>query len=219
MGVLAGTPAAALNVHPAALTQPHHLLRLLPVTGAQRRHAAIEIRFTRLSPSRTYTATSPPAPSATVAQCKHAMAGLPRMFHSRSPSRPYSAASFNSCLLPDTDVQFDERMIHCPPAPSFLPQITPGAQCGHAAVGIIQKFQRKQEMLFRQWEYFGQAKIALKIQDEDEMVGVCRAMHPGAFLMTWHGSCGIIRCTNARRRKSWSRYGRGVVGAGACGRF
>ena len=48
-----------------------------------------------------------------------------------------------------------------------------GAQCGHAAVGVLQKYQNKaaHEMAFRQWEYMGQAKIALRVQDEDEMVG------------------------------------------------
>lgn len=43
-------------------------------------------------------------------------------------------------------------------------------QCAHAACGVVQKYKSKHEVLFKQWEWCGQAKIALKIQDDDEMV-------------------------------------------------
>jgi peptidyl-tRNA hydrolase len=46
-----------------------------------------------------------------------------------------------------------------------------GAQCAHAAVGVLQKhFNSATEVAFRQWERFGQPKITLKIPDETAMV-------------------------------------------------
>eukprot|EP00878_Enallax_costatus_P034952 GHUV01038901.1.p1 GENE.GHUV01038901.1~~GHUV01038901.1.p1 ORF type:complete len:114 (+),score=33.76 GHUV01038901.1:211-552(+) len=44
-----------------------------------------------------------------------------------------------------------------------------GAQCAHAAVGVIQKYKGQNEALFRLWERFGQPKIALKVQNEAVM--------------------------------------------------
>ncbi|WIA10058.1 hypothetical protein OEZ85_010268 [Tetradesmus obliquus] len=44
-----------------------------------------------------------------------------------------------------------------------------GAQCAHAAVGVIGKYRKANEALFRMWERHGQPKIALKIQDEQHM--------------------------------------------------
>jgi peptidyl-tRNA hydrolase len=48
-----------------------------------------------------------------------------------------------------------------------------GAQCAHAACGIVQKYRVKQEVALLQWEYGGQAKIALRVADDVEMVRVC----------------------------------------------
>lgn len=45
-----------------------------------------------------------------------------------------------------------------------------GAQCAHAAVGVIGAYKSGNEALFRQWERHGQPKIALKIKDDQEMV-------------------------------------------------
>jgi hypothetical protein len=45
-----------------------------------------------------------------------------------------------------------------------------GAQCAHAAVGVIGSYKSGNEALFRQWERHGQPKIALKIKDDQEMV-------------------------------------------------
>ncbi|KAG1681169.1 hypothetical protein FOA52_015612 [Chlamydomonas sp. UWO 241] len=44
-----------------------------------------------------------------------------------------------------------------------------GAQCAHAAVGVVERYKAKEQLVFKQWSYFGQAKIALKIQDDMEM--------------------------------------------------
>jgi hypothetical protein len=40
-------------------------------------------------------------------------------------------------------------------------------------VGVIQQYGSKadHQLLFKQWGYYGQAKIALKIQSDEEMVG------------------------------------------------
>jgi len=45
-----------------------------------------------------------------------------------------------------------------------------GAQCAHAAVGVIGMYKSGNEALFRHWERHGQPKIALKIRDDQEMV-------------------------------------------------
>mmetsp|Transcript_13823 Transcript_13823/g.24184 ORF Transcript_13823/g.24184 Transcript_13823/m.24184 type:complete len:171 (+) Transcript_13823:85-597(+) len=45
-----------------------------------------------------------------------------------------------------------------------------GAQCAHAAVGACQRHRAgKNEALFKHWEWFGATKIALRLQDSDEM--------------------------------------------------
>eukprot|EP01025_Chloroclados_australasicus_P031771 TRINITY_DN3215_c0_g1_i1.p2 TRINITY_DN3215_c0_g1~~TRINITY_DN3215_c0_g1_i1.p2 ORF type:complete len:213 (+),score=22.12 TRINITY_DN3215_c0_g1_i1:168-806(+) len=48
------------------------------------------------------------------------------------------------------------------------------AQCAHAAVGVLQEFQGNQKYLplFRQWESKGQAKIALKVPSDAELVEI-----------------------------------------------
>ena len=46
-----------------------------------------------------------------------------------------------------------------------------GAQCAHAACGVLEKYKPDNEMLFRHWEAHGQPKIALKGKDWEEMVG------------------------------------------------
>lgn len=44
-----------------------------------------------------------------------------------------------------------------------------GAQCAHAAVGVLQAHASSHGTAFRHWERYGQPKIALKVQDEEEM--------------------------------------------------
>eukprot|EP00879_Flechtneria_rotunda_P016705 GHRR01017481.1.p1 GENE.GHRR01017481.1~~GHRR01017481.1.p1 ORF type:complete len:191 (+),score=51.28 GHRR01017481.1:152-724(+) len=44
-----------------------------------------------------------------------------------------------------------------------------GAQCAHAAAGVIGKYRRNSEQLFKWWERCGQPKIALKVPDEQRM--------------------------------------------------
>jgi len=51
-----------------------------------------------------------------------------------------------------------------------IPHQPAGAQCAHAAVGVMGRYRGKHEMLFKQWELCGQPKIALKVKDEAEMV-------------------------------------------------
>lgn len=52
----------------------------------------------------------------------------------------------------------------------LLPTTHAGAQCAHAAVGVIGKYRPRNEVLFRMWERCGQPKIALKIPNEEHMV-------------------------------------------------
>lgn len=47
-----------------------------------------------------------------------------------------------------------------------------GAQCAHAAVGVLQAHYNSHVVAMRQWEMHGQPKIALKVQDEVEMAGL-----------------------------------------------
>jgi hypothetical protein len=51
-----------------------------------------------------------------------------------------------------------------------------GAQCAHAALGVAQQYRARHELSFKHWERHGQAKIALKINDDHEMVGVSFCM-------------------------------------------
>lgn len=47
-----------------------------------------------------------------------------------------------------------------------------GAQCAHAAVGVLQAHASTHATYFRYWERYGQPKIALKAQDEAEMASL-----------------------------------------------
>ncbi|KAI8472026.1 MAG: peptidyl-tRNA hydrolase-like protein 2, mitochondrial precursor (Bcl-2 inhibitor of transcription 1) [Monoraphidium minutum] len=47
-----------------------------------------------------------------------------------------------------------------------------GAQCAHAAVGVMGRFRARHELMFKQWEACGQPKIALKVKDEEEMASL-----------------------------------------------
>ena len=48
------------------------------------------------------------------------------------------------------------------------------AQCAHAAVECYKKASRKTPSLVKQWETFGQKKVAVKIDNEEEMLGLKR---------------------------------------------
>lgn len=55
--------------------------------------------------------------------------------------------------------------------PASSPCLPPaGAQCAHAATGVVQSYQSKMAVPFRQWEMMGQAKIALKCNTSEELV-------------------------------------------------
>lgn len=47
-----------------------------------------------------------------------------------------------------------------------------GAQCAHAAVGVIQHHSSTHSANFKYWERYGQPKIALKVQDDTEMAAL-----------------------------------------------
>lgn len=50
-----------------------------------------------------------------------------------------------------------------------------GAQCGHAAVGAYQNCMRRFPSLVRRWDDSGSAKIAVKVDSEEELMQVFRA--------------------------------------------
>ncbi|XP_058059726.1 probable peptidyl-tRNA hydrolase 2 [Anopheles bellator] len=49
-----------------------------------------------------------------------------------------------------------------------------GAQCGHAAVGAFESAMKKTPGAVRKWQHSGQAKIALKVDNETEMMEIYR---------------------------------------------
>ncbi|XP_035795594.1 probable peptidyl-tRNA hydrolase 2 [Anopheles albimanus] len=49
-----------------------------------------------------------------------------------------------------------------------------GAQCGHAAVGAFETALRKTPAAVRKWQHSGQAKIALKVENELDMMEIYR---------------------------------------------
>lgn len=50
-----------------------------------------------------------------------------------------------------------------------------GAQCGHAAVGAYQNCVKRFPQLVRRWDDNGSAKIAVKVDSEEEMMSVFKA--------------------------------------------
>lgn len=51
-----------------------------------------------------------------------------------------------------------------------------GAQCGHAAVGAYQSCARRFPDVLRRWDESGSAKIAVKVDNEEEMMAVYKAV-------------------------------------------
>ncbi|XP_049530187.1 probable peptidyl-tRNA hydrolase 2 [Anopheles darlingi] len=49
-----------------------------------------------------------------------------------------------------------------------------GAQCGHAAVGAFETALKKTPAAVRKWQHSGQAKIALKVENELDMMEIYR---------------------------------------------
>ncbi|KAI5624352.1 peptidyl-tRNA hydrolase 2, mitochondrial [Silurus asotus] len=44
------------------------------------------------------------------------------------------------------------------------------AQCSHAAVSAYKQVKRRNPELLKQWEYYGQPKVVLKVPDEDSLL-------------------------------------------------
>ena len=44
------------------------------------------------------------------------------------------------------------------------------AQCGHATLACYKAVSRHAPLLLKRWEYLGQAKIALKVDSEDDLL-------------------------------------------------
>lgn len=58
--------------------------------------------------------------------------------------------------------------ILCPCVDQAL--LSAAAQCAHAAVGVVEQVRKHNQLLLRQWEEYGAAKVAVKVQKEAEMV-------------------------------------------------
>ena len=71
-----------------------------------------------------------------------------------------------------------------------------GAQCAHAAVGVLQKFARRCGDAFAQWEMSGQPKITVKVKDEGEMV---RGVVVIACAVDFCALCVCVCCVFGRR--------------------
>lgn len=54
------------------------------------------------------------------------------------------------------------------------------AQCSHAAVSAYKQMQRRNPELLKQWEYYGQPKVVVKVQDEESLLELlCHAKELG----------------------------------------
>ena len=59
---------------------------------------------------------------------------------------------------------------------ALLDKLSPhaAAQCAHAAVGVVEVLKKQNQILLRQWDEYGSAKIALKCPSEEELVSASR---------------------------------------------
>ena len=83
----------------------------------------------------------------------------------------------------------------CCPCAVACPARAAGAQCAHAAVGLVEKLNEgggRHEALLRQWEYCGQAKICLKAQDSQELVRRA-ALRVGEALWAGRGRARVLK--------------------------
>lgn len=54
------------------------------------------------------------------------------------------------------------------------------AQCSHAAVSAYKQVERRNPELLKQWEYYGQPKVVVKVPDEDSLLELlCHAKEVG----------------------------------------
>lgn len=54
------------------------------------------------------------------------------------------------------------------------------AQCSHAAVSAYKQVQRRNPEVLKQWEYYGQPKVVVKVPDEDSLLEMlCHAKEVG----------------------------------------
>eukprot|EP01057_Protomagalhaensia_wolfi_P002736 Protomagalhaensia_wolfi_Nauph_80__2735@NODE_2861_length_964_cov_15_057297_g2245_i0_p1_GENE_NODE_2861_length_964_cov_15_057297_g2245_i0NODE_2861_length_964_cov_15_057297_g2245_i0_p1_ORF_typecomplete_len207_score22_17PTH2/PF01981_16/4_5e45PhoR/PF11808_8/0_17PhoR/PF11808_8/5_4e02IncD/PF17628_2/0_13_NODE_2861_length_964_cov_15_057297_g2245_i0313933 len=77
----------------------------------------------------------------------------------------YSAGSDGESADSDDDL----KMVLCVRTDLAMGKGKIAAQCGHAALGLFQKCQRRHFGQLEKWQRQGQAKVVLKIKDEPEM--------------------------------------------------
>lgn len=73
------------------------------------------------------------------------------------------------------------------------------AQCGHAIMGLMQRVQKRAPQLLPQYEYFGQAKIALRVPNATDMVWL------QTHTCVLHSVCMLSTYTTNHHSGSWRR--------------
>jgi peptidyl-tRNA hydrolase, PTH2 family len=83
--------------------------------------------------------------------------------------RPTPAAAAPATTIPAVSAE-DYKMVLCVNHGLGMGKGKIGAQCGHAALGAVQRWRTPStEPHFRRWEQGGQPKIALKVRDDGEL--------------------------------------------------
>lgn len=99
----------------------------------------------------------------------------------KAPAQQPKSASFGEA--PTGELKDRElKMVLCVNASLSMGKGKIGAQCAHAAVGIIESYREANEAVFAQWDATGHPKVALKVKDGDEMAKLAeRARDAGLF--------------------------------------
>eukprot|EP00892_Ulva_mutabilis_P001502 jgi/Ulvmu1/11352/UM075_0012.1 len=99
-----------------------------------------------------FTSTAPPAGATT---------GTTAASRSIATDKPAPEEEFKMVLCVNQELKMTKGKI--------------AAQCGHAAVGVVQKFRRRLPSWFKAWEQGGQAKIALRVDNTQQLLALANA--------------------------------------------
>ncbi|KAG2426425.1 hypothetical protein HYH02_014784 [Chlamydomonas schloesseri] len=83
-----------------------------------------------------------------------------------------AAAGGVGCTAPVPRPKEELKMVLCVNMSLKMGTGKVGAQCAHAAVGVLWSHYNSHSIAIRQWEMYGQPKIALKVSDEAEMAAL-----------------------------------------------
>mmetsp|Transcript_189 Transcript_189/g.493 ORF Transcript_189/g.493 Transcript_189/m.493 type:complete len:179 (+) Transcript_189:46-582(+) len=77
----------------------------------------------------------------------------------------------SSCKLRDDDIEY--KMVLCVRNDLKMGKGKIGAQCSHATLGLFEELlESNQHALIERWQDHGQAKVALKVEDEPSMLSL-----------------------------------------------